>query len=312
MPTGIKPLLSVQNRLPKLLGAYADRVRFYREVLDRRIAEAVKAKRSELRVPRPSGLRLRLPGKPFHATPELFFQETGRTRFVLPDQTLISRPGDSMLIPTGMPHGEVWTGRDFLNIIVMFPEEGFSLHLGYLEKSMKCGPIDRFPSNERDVLIRYAEEMAETSDDASGRLIRRGLYLAMLVRMREGLEAPSDFANDSPSLLCRAQELIDSHFAKMDFSVIWLARQLNCSPDHLSRCFRRQYGQRLISYLHRKRTDYARRLLRESVMNVAEVAWACGFALPSYFNKIFRAYSGVSPREFRGRSKFRSSPINET
>jgi AraC-like DNA-binding protein len=300
MPVTItKPTVVIQNRLTQLLSSHSERVAYYRQVLDRRIGELERAREATLLVPGASGMRLRLPGKPFHATPEIFFQERGRTRFSLPDESITIRGGQALLVPAGMPHGEAWSGRDFLNVIVMFPENGFSLHFGYLEKGLRCGPVDCFPTSQRHTLLHGAAELAERRETRSGHLIRYAVYLALLVRLREALDTDARPDEEKPSLVRRALESIDTHFGRMDFSVKWLARELGCSPDHLSRCFRRQFGQRLIAFIHRKRTDYACRLLRESDMNIAETAWACGFSHPSYFNRIFRAYIGVSPRKFR-------------
>ena len=295
-----KPFVLAQNRLAILLGSAPARLRFYRQVLDRRLAETERYRDARLQVPRSRGLRLMLPGKPFHATPELFFQERGTTRFALPHENLTTGPRQAALIPAGMPHGERWTGVDFLNVIMMFYADGFSLHLGRLvDGTLRSGSFDRFPSTARANLIGYLEEMARTGEDGAGRAIRRGLYLAFLARLREGLERGARAEERSHPLLRRCLELIDIHFTRMDFSVVWLARELDCSPDHLSRLFRREAGQRLIQFIHQKRTDYACRLLREADMNVAETAWACGFSQPSYFNRIFRAYAGLTPQQHR-------------
>jgi AraC-like DNA-binding protein len=287
----------LQNRLARLLGLRDLRLGFYRRMLERRIAEAEKGT-GVLRVPRLRGLRLRLPGKPFHATPEFFFQETGTTRFILPGEALTIGPRKAALIPSGMPHGEAWTGSYFLNVIVMFQEEGFSLHLGYLDDGLRCGPLDRFHSPMRTALVRYADEIAAADTGRTARVVRGGLYLACLGRLLEGLNSRITVEPRHP-LLQRCLELIDIHFARMDFSVSWLARELGCSSDHLSRLFRQQTGGRLIQFIHQKRTDYASHLLRDSDMNIAETAWACGFRQPSYFNRIFRAYTGLKPSQFR-------------
>ena len=288
----------IQNRLTLLLDSREARLKFYRQMLDRRIAE-VEAGAGDLQVPRLRGLRLRLPDKPFHATPEFFFQEAGTTRFVLPDETMTTGPRKAALIPSGMPHGEAWRGSPFLNVIVMFQEEGYSLHLGYVEDRLRCGPLDRFYSRARIAIARYAEEIAAAGPTRAGRQVRRGLYFACLARLREGLDSGSRSNDNKHPLLQRCMELIDVHFTRMDFSVTWLARELGCSPDHLSRLFRHQTGGRLIQFIHQKRTDYASYLLRESDMNIAETAWACGFRQPSYFNRIFRAHTGLKPNQFR-------------
>jgi AraC-like DNA-binding protein len=300
-----KPSFLTQNRLEALLASRAERVAFYARVLDRRIAEAGRGV-AKLRVPRPEGLRRRIAGKPFHADPEIFFQESGVLRFELPGEAFALRAGDAALIPAGMPHGEAWSGR-FLNLIFMVQPDGFSLHLGYLKGGVRCGPADRFPA-PAEVIVRYTEELAACVATNGHAALRQGLQLALLGRLREGLAQPTPGPAVGPPLLRRGQDLIEAHYARLDFSVAWLARELGCSPDHLSRAFRRHTGQRLIEFVHDRRLQQARKLLRESTMGVAEVAWACGFSRPSYFNRIFRQRMHVTPRVFRVR-KIGANPV---
>jgi transcriptional regulator GlxA family with amidase domain len=122
--------------------------------------------------------------------------------------------------------------------------------------------------------------------------------LALLSRLRDGLDQNTPAATVGPPLLRRCEELIETHFARLDFSVEWLAANLGCSPDHLSRSFRRQHGQRLIEAMHDRRIAQARKLLRGSSLGVAEVAWACGYSRPSNFNRMFRERTGTTPRAF--------------
>src|ERR1700761_4502428 len=188
-PRNRKPTKLVQNRPAVLLESAAARLQFYREMLQRRIAEAENAERIPLLVPQRRGMRLRLPGKPFHPTPEIFFQESGVNRFTFPEGALVSRPGSVALIPAGLPHGEAWSGRAFLNVIVTFHERGFSLRLGYLDEINRTGPIDQFSLSAQLSLIRYAEEIAAAPSTETGRRLRRGLYLAFLARLVEGMDA---------------------------------------------------------------------------------------------------------------------------
>lgn len=291
-----KPIILSQNRLREWLASREARVGLYAAVLDRRLAEAA-AGRARLRVPEARGLRRRLPGKPFHGDPEFFFQESGVIDFELPEQAFALRAGEAALIPAGMPHGERWSGR-FLNVIFMVQPDGFSLHLGYLENGPKCGPADRF-LGPTETLVRYAQELAASADEAGAdERLRQGLLLAFLSRLRRGIDGEAPEPTVGAPLLRRCQELMDTHYARLDFSVEWLAANLGCSPDHLSRVYRRRAGRRLIEAMHELRIERAMRLLRGSAMGVAEVAWACGYARPSYFNRRFRARTGLTPREF--------------
>lgn len=290
-----KPTILSQNRLLELLGSREARTAYYATVLERRLAETAAGAR--VRVPAARGLRRRLAGKPFHGDPELFLQESGALDFELPEEAFTLRAGEAALIPAGMPHGERWSGR-FLNVIFMVQPDGFSLHLGYLDGGPKCGPADRF-LGPTERLVRYAEELAASEGGArTGDRLRQGLMLAFLSRLREGLDGETPAPTVGAPLLRRCHELMETHYARLDFSVEWLAANLGCSPDHLSRAYRRRTGRRLIESMHDLRVEKARRLLRGSTMGVAEVAWACGYARPSYFNRMFRARTGRTPREF--------------
>lgn len=272
------------------------RLRFYRQGIDRRIASG-----TVLRVPRLAGLRERLPEMPFHASPEIFFQERGRARFTFPRESFRLEPGEMALVPRGMPHGEEWSG-DFANIIVMFRPEGLLWTRGYREGTRRrIVPPDSFPGPPRPA--EYCDEIAESlhRGAAAGGPVVRGLLLALLGRLRETLERPEAPAAEAPAhpLLGPCRALIAAHFTRPDLSVQWIARELGCSADHLSRMYRRQTGRRLIHAIHHHRVAHARQLLGEGTYRIAEVAWACGFVTPSYFNRIFRAFTGKTPRAFR-------------
>ena len=71
------------------------------------------------------------------------------------------------------------------------------------------------------------------------------------------------------------------------------------SPDYLSRLFGRETGGKLSEFIGVERLALARRLLLTTSMNVAQVSRASGYADPSYFARLFKQGTGVSPRGFR-------------
>ena len=54
-----------------------------------------------------------------------------------------------------------------------------------------------------------------------------------------------------------------------------------------------------MAYINRLRLTRAAHLLRDTGMAAKEVAWACGFATPSYFSRCFRQHHGVTPKTWR-------------
>ncbi len=278
------------------------RVAHYLRIVERRIGE-VEAGEFSLKVPRLRGLRLRLPGKPFHATPELFLQEQGDLDFEFPEERLSLLAGETCIVPSGMPHLERWhaRGAPFLNMIVMFQRDGIAIHHGYGGGCIRVGPLDRFTLPGHLKIVEHADEISGRLDGGMTprEPVTRGLYLALLGRLREGLlSRPVDSPEIHP-VLRRCHALLETDFTRPDFSVEGVAAKLGCSADHLSRTFRKHSGRRLIEYVLQKRIDYARHLLKESRFNIAEVAWACGFANTSYFNRVFRSLTAMTPGAFR-------------
>ncbi|HET7237786.1 MAG TPA: helix-turn-helix transcriptional regulator, partial [Terrimicrobiaceae bacterium] len=79
----------------------------------------------------------------------------------------------------------------------------------------------------------------------------------------------------------------------------WLARQVGCSADHLSRAFHQHSGMRLSRYIEECRLEHAVELLETSNLKIAAIAWTCGFSSPSYFDRIFMKLRGTTPKAIR-------------
>ena len=82
----------------------ARRIRLYRCLLSQ-ACDRMEERRLTMKVPRLRGLRRR-GGAPFHATPELFFQQEGSALFEMPEERFDAASGEVCLMPRGMPHAE--------------------------------------------------------------------------------------------------------------------------------------------------------------------------------------------------------------
>jgi AraC-like DNA-binding protein/ligand-binding sensor protein len=71
------------------------------------------------------------------------------------------------------------------------------------------------------------------------------------------------------------------------------------SAPYFSTIFKEEMGENLSSYLNRLRVEKAAALLTETDSSLSEIAWACGFEDQSWFSKIFKSYTGISPRKYR-------------
>ncbi len=100
------------------------------------------------------------------------------------------------------------------------------------------------------------------------------------------------------ALLRRVRDRIDRDYAQ-PLDVEALARGVNLSAGHLSREFRRAYGEPPYSYLMTRRIERAKALLRRGDLNVTEVCFAVGCSSLGTFSSRFTELVGLSPSAYR-------------
>src|SRR6187551_962586 len=98
--------------------------------------------------------------------------------------------------------------------------------------------------------------------------------------------------------LRRVRDRIDREYAQ-PLDVEALARGVNVSAGHLSREFRRAYGESPYSYLMTRRIERAMALLRRGDVSVTEVCFAVGCSSLGTFSTRFTELVGVPPSVYR-------------
>ena len=81
-----------------------------------------------------------------------------------------------------------------------------------------------------------------------------------------------------------------------------LARGVHMSAGHLSREFKRAYGESPYSYLMTRRIERAMALLRRGGLSVTEVCFAVGCASLGTFSTRFTELVGMPPSTYRDRA----------
>lgn len=82
-------------------------------------------------------------------------------------------------------------------------------------------------------------------------------------------------------------------------SIRQIAADAGYSTDHFSRLFRQTMGCSPKIYLLNCRMDQAKHLLRESALNVNEIAERLGYSTPGFFSRQFKQVEGMSPGAYR-------------
>ena len=100
------------------------------------------------------------------------------------------------------------------------------------------------------------------------------------------------------SALRKAERYIWENYARK-ISLRSIARAAGLSAPYFSTIFKNEMGENFCNYLNRLRVGKAAAMLAETNMPINKISSACGFEDQSWFSKIFKCYTGLSPGKYR-------------
>lgn len=81
------------------------------------------------------------------------------------------------------------------------------------------------------------------------------------------------------------------------------AKKYHFNPNYLSRVFKNEYGKSFIDLLLETRIEKAKELLVNAEFKIVDISATVGYDDYAHFSKIFKEYTGISPREFREKNQ---------
>ena len=82
-------------------------------------------------------------------------------------------------------------------------------------------------------------------------------------------------------------------------NVQYLAKELKFSANYLSDLLKKETGMTAQEHIHLFVIERAKNTLLNSNQSISEIGYALGFGYPQYFSNLFKAKTGMSPREYR-------------
>lgn len=247
----------------------------------------------------------------WHKETELVYVLSGSVRMVINDVLYALGPGDMAVVLGGDTHSYFQT-YDHERVVVMFApelfEDGDELRL--IQKGMKG--ISRVSTqwaeaHQRQVRDIFQSLISLNDTDALGRnlSIRARLY-DLVVLLANGFEQDAT-QRDTQEKSAQAAMLANLEkaflYVERNFSnhidLQSAADELGFTTSYFARFFKRFTGITFMEYLTAYRVGRVQRLLAERRMNVTQIAEATGFASVKTFNRVFKAHTGMSPREYQ-------------
>lgn len=140
--------------------------------------------------------------------------------------------------------------------------------------------------------IFQTDDMDTACDGAMISATAYGLLLRLY-----GASAQPDGQSAYPPLICGALAMLQEEFVYL-YGIEDLADRLGVSAPHLIRQFTRSVGITPGRYLTHLRIEYAKLVLRGGETSIEAVAASAGFSGASYFGKVFRRETGMTPRQY--------------
>jgi len=100
------------------------------------------------------------------------------------------------------------------------------------------------------------------------------------------------------SALRKAERFIWENYTRK-ISLKEIADASGLSAPYFSTVFKNEMGENLSNYLNRLRVEKALMMLGESDSPINKISADCGFEDQSWFSKVFKSYTGISPYEYR-------------
>lgn len=162
----------------------------------------------------------------------------------------------------------------------------FHAALGLSESAVRCLSSDRLEE------MKYA---AFRSIDQARDVEEAIASVEAFLRNLEAAGIENGAADDK---LQRLLAYIDEHYSE-PLRLSTLSEHFHFHPSYLSEYFSTHHAEGFSEYLNKTRINKARDMLQDAELTISEIGAKVGYPDHSYFTKVFKKYTGMSPSEYR-------------
>jgi YesN/AraC family two-component response regulator len=219
-----------------------------------------------------------------HDCIELIYFLYGNARVITGGKSVQASFYDMIVYPKGKPHTESLQFDHHQEIICIWVDV----------PGLEIQDIMRI--QDKDAHLKWLMEAIHTeykSKTPSKSLIDHYVKSVMLLIGRCYFEKQTQ-----DDIISRVILYMQDHLTET-VNVQQLADMVYVSKSYLSRAFKQKTGLSLMEYLNSLRMEAAKAMLAASNMNTEEIAYRTGYHSTKFFYRAFRAYTGMSTREYR-------------
>ncbi|MFD1676239.1 helix-turn-helix domain-containing protein [Alicyclobacillus fodiniaquatilis] len=245
---------------------------------------------------------------------EIYYFQNGEATYIIGDKIYTLLPGDMLLFRGDISHHvNPSERRPYLRSILNFREEymGRVLH-PFVQERMK--QLFNSSSGERlhwseqesgEIEHLFSQIAQEEREQKLGHQDMTNALLTILILwiLRKNEESITrshliHFQGQRETNVERALRVINKQFRKR-MSLEDIAAEVHLNKHYLCHCFKQVTGLTINQYLTKLRIDEAKKLITETSKPIGIIAEEIGVGGVAQFSRLFRQYTGVSPRAYR-------------
>jgi AraC-like DNA-binding protein len=221
-----------------------------------------------------------------HAFTELVYYLSGCGESVIGGERVPFHEGDIIVIPAGVPH-EDDSDTDFHSCFFTFSDDNLNSRVFF-----------RFRDTEERVFLNILKQMYNEYN------LRRTNYEIIVDSLYEVLYqymlTLSEDRGSNPYVAGLIDDIIKNQ-SDPDYDLAAAVSRIPMSSSHVRELFRQKTGSTPLQFLTSRRIEHAKDMLRVrsiSGVTMEAIAYSAGFGSNYYFSRVFKKYTGQSPREW--------------
>ncbi|MBQ7011553.1 MAG: helix-turn-helix transcriptional regulator [Clostridia bacterium] len=203
--------------------------------------------------------------------------------------------GDLIYIPEGARYRSLSKGSPFVEYYCIHVSFRNDPAAGRVDRRFGMQKIDALSTPETGALFSEMYKLVrDSSMESRARALQLfyGFFAEAAKHLKEAERAACSPCVD------HALAYIEEHFCE-DYSMAELAKECLVSESQLYHLFKRELHTTPVEYKNEMKILASIEHLKEGVLTVEEISFRLGFHSSSYFRRMFKSATGMTPKEFR-------------
>ena len=263
------------------------------------------------------GVKVELPAPPIRSSIHCFI-------FVIDGETLITIGENSYCFKAGecaaIPVGQVFAVRYFDNCTGYmggFNDEYLNCNNDGKNLLQSFSVLRRWGGNKvyfDTEQAKYIKDIFERLEAENTGRKSKNIIRAYLTTLLAEIEEAS-LENDSEDMFHTENDICNKYIElvfnnnKLNIPLSEYAEKLNVSKNYLLKVVKRFTKKTPLAWIFEAVVLEAKVLLSQTTMTINEIAFHVGIDDPSYFSRLFKKQTGVTPQEYRLNKKSLKSPL---